>query len=230
MSAVAAAQWTHFLEQGSLFSPAGGVAQTGWSPWTNGANIGFPNASGNDFHACSLLWTVGSFYDSQGDDGPSDAASSPAGSIHFDLRTLTTPLGYLISLPFDPFKPTAQPAPSHTYDFFALDVRSEFVIRGLGPDRDADVGCAPSGLACGCATEDCPRLTALGGSHSYNSAAKTEFQCPGCGTYEEALRYGGCAYSPTNGAESSGDLFLTSLETQPPDPSSRGTVSTLRFY
>jgi hypothetical protein len=100
-------------------------------------------------HACSVLWVAGSFFDDAGDRRASDAAPVPSGSVHYDLRVLTSPVEAITSIPSDPFKPgdsdTAQ------YDYFLLDSGKTFFLRSLGPDADADIGCGPEGFDCACA-------------------------------------------------------------------------------
>lgn len=198
-----------------IFPPAGGVAQNGWTAWLNGTNFGSPNAANNNRHACSIIWVTGSFYDNAGDSNANAAAIPPsAASGHYDLRVMTSPIEAITSVPSDPFKNnggfTAQ------YDYFGLDLRDTFVLRSLGPDGIAAVGCDVGGFDCACTQPNClvagdggnggPGLNARG----FDGATDTFFGCAGCGTLAEALRVGTCAYSPTNGTKSDGDLWRLS--------------------
>jgi prepilin-type N-terminal cleavage/methylation domain-containing protein len=142
-----------------IFPPAGGVSQGGWSAWTNGAAWTAPNAPNNNRHACSIIWVTGSFFDNSGDASSGDAAPVPTGPsgtgglMHYDLRVMTSPIEAITGVPNDPFKNnggfTAQ------YDYFGLDLRDVFVMRSLGPDGVAAVGCEQTGFNCSCSVADC---------------------------------------------------------------------------
>lgn len=201
-----------------IFPPAGGVSQNMWTAWLNNTPFPSPNASGNNRHACSIIWVTGSFYGTGGDSNANQAnMGSPvpnASSGHYDLRVMTSPIEAITSVPSDPFKNnggfTAQ------YDYFGLDLRDTFVLRSLGPDGIAAIGCEDGAFDCDCAAASClvagdggsggPGLNARG----YDGATDTRFGCTNCGTLAEALRVGTCVYSPTNGTKSDGDLWRLS--------------------
>ena len=194
-----------------VFPPAGGVAQAGWTAWTDAATGMTPNAAGNNRHACSIIWVQGSFYDNGGDATSANAAAVPTGTTHYDLRVMTSPIEAITGVPSDPFKNnggfTAQ------YDYFGLDLRDTFVLRSLGPDGIAAIGCEVGGFNCACADAACvvfgdgdkdrPSLA----GRKFDPTQDTVFGCDGCGTLSEALRVGTVVYSPTNGTKSDGDVF-----------------------
>jgi len=131
---------------------------------------------------------------------------------HYDLRVMTSPIESIQAVPSDPFK--NQGGFNAQYDYFGLDLRDTFVLRSLGPDGVAAVGCEVGGFNCACAGPgDC--LVAGNGSkdgpslgRKYDGAQDTQFGCLGCGTLAEALRVG--TYSPTNGTKSDGDIWRLS--------------------
>ena len=191
-----------------IFPPAGGVAQGGWQPWRNSSTGMSPNSPNNNAHACSIIWVLGSFYDSKGDASATDAAPVPTGDVHYDLRVMTSPIEALTATPSDPFKNnggfTAQ------YDYFATDLRDSFALRSLGPDGVAAVGCGTQGFNCegnsiawGSPSKGGPSLMAT----VFEGTTHTEFGCEGCDSLSEAIRVGTCAYSPTNGTKSDGDVW-----------------------
>jgi hypothetical protein len=186
--------------------PGGDVSQQDWKPWRDEVDFGPPNAPNNGVHACSILWTEGSFYDDAGDNTPEDAARVPTGNTHYDLRVLSTPIGALMGIPIDPFK-NGGASFSSQYDFFGLDLEKAIVLRSLGPDGDADAGCGPEGFHCACIPGEC--LTETG-------KVGIEFG-EGFSSVEEALAWGRAVYSPTNGAQSSGDIWRYTDMTLPPD-------------
>jgi len=196
------------------FPPAGGVSQTGWSPWHDTFGTP-PNFSNNHFHACSVLWVAGSFYDHKGDNSPQDAGSQPAVTTHYDLRVLTSPITALLSIPRDPFKENGELVRSQ-FDYFGLNLREEFVLRSIGPDGAADVGCEISGFQCACIESECLQLgTGLSNRRVFDGGVDASFECAGCATLDEALRVGNIVYSPTNGVDSRGDLFQISSDGNP---------------
>lgn len=201
-----------------VFPPAGGVAQGGWTAWTNGATLagtpGPSNGPNNNRHACSIIWVQGSFYHTRGISTALNAQQPPGGgsvTTHYDLRVMTSPIEAITGVPSDPFKNnggfTAQ------YDYFGLDLRDTFVLRSLGPDGIAAIGCEQGGFYCDCQTANCvvfgdgekDRPTLSG--RKFNPTQDTVFGCAGCGTLSEALRVGTVVYSPTNGTKSDGDIF-----------------------
>ncbi|MCA9437110.1 MAG: prepilin-type N-terminal cleavage/methylation domain-containing protein [Candidatus Omnitrophica bacterium] len=193
-----------------VFPPAGNVAQAGWTAWTNSA-VFTPNGPNNNRHACSIIWVDRSFYSMKDDASGNDAPQPPQGTQHYDLRVMTSPIEAITGVPNDPFKNnggfTAQ------YDYFGLDLRDTFVLRSLGPDGIAAVGCEVGGFDCACAEASClvfgnagkDRPTLSG--RKFDPATDTVFGCDGCGTLSEALRVGSVVYSPTNGTKSDGDIF-----------------------
>ncbi len=200
---------------GGHFPPAGGVMQSGWSPWTDRASGMDPNSSDNHFHACSILWLGGAFYSQKGDDRAQFAASPPVSNTHYDLRVLTSPVETLTVIPRDPFKENGEFERSQ-YEYFGINLMEEFVLRSLGPDGTADIGCEVNGFNCGCIEADCLQLgSTLPGRRVFDMSVDSNFGCPGCTTLNEALRLGEAVYSPTNGVESRGDLFFTSAEGNP---------------
>jgi type II secretory pathway pseudopilin PulG len=52
----------------------------------------------------------------------------------YSLHILTTPVAYITSIPFDPF---AEEGAEIIYDYVS-DYKSRWLLRSLGPDRDAD--------------------------------------------------------------------------------------------
>ena len=197
---------------GGVFPPAGGVSQSGpWSPWDDATDFGSQNRDNNNFHACSVIWMQGSFYGDRGDASPSSAEPVPSQSQHYDLRVMTSPVEVITHFPFDPFKMDGSfPIDLAQYDYFGLNLDSEFVLRSLGPDRVAAVGCGPSGFRCGCQRGlDCVGL------EENLFLAHIGFEICGEGepsTLNEALHVCTAVFSPTNGCGSSGDLFRTSLD------------------
>jgi len=195
-----------------VFPPAGGVAQAGWVPWVDGGTHTTPNAANNNRHACSVIWVTGSFYDNAGDSSAQTAAAPPTTTTHYDLRVMTSPIEAITGVPNDPFKNNG--GFSAQYDYFGLDLRDTFVLRSLGPDGIAAIGCEVGGFDCACAPAsncvvfgdgDKGRPTLSG--RSFDPSIDTAFGCDGCGTLSEALRVGTVVYSPTNGTKSDGDIF-----------------------
>jgi len=79
-----------------VFPPSGLVSQgPPWSPWIDSVDFGHPNFENNNFHACSIVWVEGSFYNDQFDSSAGDAASPPSNSEHYDLRVMTSPMEVL---------------------------------------------------------------------------------------------------------------------------------------
>jgi len=196
------------------FPPAGHIAQDGWTAWQNATGSTSPNGNNENLHACSVIWVYGSFYDSKGDASLTNAAAPPTGTQHYDLRVMTSPIEALTSVPLDPFKNSGDF--NSQYDYFGLNLSSEYVLRSLGPDRDADVGCHDAGFDCDCSSM-CFQLGSSDPSRRvFDPAIDVEFECPGCQTLEEALHMGGAVYSPTNGSESTGDIFRTGVAPQAP--------------
>jgi len=195
-----------------IFPPAGNVAQNGWTSWKNATGSTSPNGNNDNAHACSIIWVYGSFYSQKGDASITDAdrgAKVPGGSVHYDLRVMTSPIEALTSTPSDPFKNNG--GFNAQYDYFATDLRDTFAMRSLGPDGVAAVGCGPGGFDCTCslgclvwggAPKGGPSL-----SRKYLGTQATEFGCLGCGSLSEALRVGTAVYSPTNGTKSDGDIW-----------------------
>lgn len=193
-----------------IFPPAGGVAQAGWLPWTNASSFP-PNVAGNNMHACSVIWVTGSFYDNAGDGAASAAAAVPTGNTHYDLRVMTSPIEAVTSVPIDPFKNDG--SFNSQYDYFGMNLRDTFVLRSLGPDGIAAVGCEDGGFNCDCAAGSClsfggdeksgpslnQTISSLGGSFCL-----TTQNCPDLAA---ALKIGICVYSPTNGTKSPGDIW-----------------------
>lgn len=197
------------------FPPGGAIAQAGWSAWRNSSTGMDPNSPNNEMHACSFLWVPGSFYADKTDSRGVDAEGIPGGDIHYDLRVMTSPIEALTSVPRDPFKESGPLNISNQLDCFVVDISSAFVFRSLGPDGTADVGCGLYGFDCqGSALQlgnDNPSRPVYDGTHHL------EFGCAGCTTLEEALRVGASVYSPTNGAESIGDIFRVGTSAAIPD-------------
>lgn len=207
-------QFRSLGQTGGFFPPGGGIAQTGWNPWTE-VVVQPPNSPNNGFHACSVIWEAGSFYAARGVDSPQAAAAVPIGTTHYDLRMLTSPIQALNSIPRDPFKEGGSLSRSQ-YEYFGLSLSGEFVLRSLGPDGAAAVGCELGGFNCGCSEVECLRLGEVSVSgRTYNPGIDAQFECDGCLSLDSALRFGGAVYSPTNGVESSGDLFRTSSDGDP---------------
>lgn len=200
-----------------IFPPAGNVAQAGWTAWTNTASGMSPNSSDNNLHACSIIWVTGSFYDDANDGSAAQAATPPTASIHYDLRVMTSPIEAVTSVPLDPFKNDG--GFNSQYDYFGLNLRDTFVLRSLGPDGIAAVGCGQNGFRCNCSRGAAvggpfPACLAFGGGekdgptlHQTSTNIGTEFCDSGCRSVSEALRIGKCVYSPTNGTKSPGDLW-----------------------
>jgi hypothetical protein len=127
---------------------------------------------------------------------------------------MTSPIEAITSTPSDPFKNnggfTAQ------YDYFGLDLRDTFVLRSLGPDGIAAIGCEVGAFDCACAAANCLVAGSGGGggpslnARGFDGSIDTAFGCLDCGTLAEALRVGTCVYSPTNGTKSDGDLWRLS--------------------
>lgn len=208
-----------------IFPPGGGVAQFNWKPWTNASSGMSPNAANNNFHACSVIWVSGSFF-ADGDVTKGITASvPPTNNTHYDLRVMTSPIEALTSVPLDPFKNDG--GFNSQYDYFGVNLRDTFVFRSLGPDGIAAVGCGAQGFRCNCNRSANPGaanacLAWKGGSEKGGPSLSqtsgnvtipgTEFctasqTTKGCKTLADALRIGVCAYSPTNGTKSPGDLW-----------------------
>jgi prepilin-type N-terminal cleavage/methylation domain-containing protein len=197
-----------------IFPPAGNVAQNGWTAWSNTATGMSPNVAGNNLHACSIIWVSGSFYAKKDDSTAAAAQTSgpaPNISIHYDLRVMTSPIESITSVPLDPFKNDG--GFNAQYDYFGLNLRDTFVLRSLGPDGIAQVGCEAEGFFCACTRgTDCLASgddEKDGPTLHQNVTNLTGNFCDGAGCrgISEALRVGKCVYSPTNGTKSAGDLW-----------------------
>jgi prepilin-type N-terminal cleavage/methylation domain-containing protein len=200
-----------------IFPPAGGVSQNSaiWSPWRDDVTFGAPNSPDNNMHACSIIWVEGSFYSQAGDNSPSSANSGapvPGNSEHYDLRVMTSPIEAITQVPFDPFKNSG--SFNSQYDYFGLNLRDTFVMRSLGPDGAAAVGCSAAGFNCACVRgQDC--LAGDGGgkgsglSQDPNATIGAELDPENVGfsNITQALRAGPAVYAPTNGTKSLGDIW-----------------------
>ncbi len=194
-----------------IFPPGGGVAQNGWKPWTDSVTTDSQkNGTGDNMHACSVIWVTGSFYGDKDDAAAANAETVPGVSYHYDLRVMTSPIEALTSVPLDPFKNDG--GFNAQYDYFGVNLRDTFVFRSLGPDGIAQVGCGTDGFRC----KNCKRGTTSGTicvdqSDAWKSTPLAEFcltaQAKGCKSVADALRIGICVYSPTNGTKSAGDLW-----------------------
>jgi prepilin-type N-terminal cleavage/methylation domain-containing protein len=192
-----------------IFPPGGGVAQSGWKPWTDSTGTGDSiNGTGDNFHACSVIWVTGSFFDKK--DLATSTAAVPSGTNHFDLRVMTSPIEAMTSVPLDPFKNDG--GFNAQYGYFGVNLRDTFVFRSLGPDGISQVGCDTNGFRC----KSCKRGTSTGmicvdQSEAWKTTPPSDFcitaQAKGCKSLADALRIGICVYSPTNGTKSSGDLW-----------------------
>jgi prepilin-type N-terminal cleavage/methylation domain-containing protein len=201
----------------SAFPPAGNVSQNGWTAWQDSLDTWLPNAPSNNLYACSVLWVPGSFYDHAGDSSAGSAAFPPSGTIHYDLRMMTSPVGVLAEIPLDPFKNSGQL--NSQYDYFGLNLASEYVLRSLGPDRIAAAGCEPGGFRCSCSSDCLSLENGAPGRIDFDGGASPSFGCAGCATLSEALSVGSGVYSPTNGTTSAGDIFRTSAAALPSEAS-----------
>jgi len=126
-------------------------------------------------------------------------------------------------LPLDPFKLPGSFSFAAQYDYFGLNLNNTFVLRSVGPDGRANIGCSPQGFNCFCVRGvDCLVANGLEGcglTHGVVSAIGTELDSFGViDNLEDAFAFGSVNYSPTNGIASWGDLLRLESILLGPEP------------
>ena len=63
---------------------------------------------------------------------------------HAEMRRLTTPVAYIVSIPHDPFRGPnalyASTTPNYDYSSYGPQCKTDWLLHGIGPDTDEDIG------------------------------------------------------------------------------------------
>ena len=66
------------------------------------------------------------------------------GNPYQELRRLTTPISYIAQIPHDPFRRAnakyTSVTPNYDYSSYGPECKTDWLLHGLGPDTDEDIG------------------------------------------------------------------------------------------